>query len=256
MWRSNLDFIDLDYLDFSRFETVYTVSELSHGIDTVVGFYSLPPTFTSILSTNLYNYCFGKLIALRDVKMWKHNFLGEINMFLMEHMRYLQSLYRDVNTNIDKKGTDKQVEVNKGKQGNVSSGQVGSTTDSQNSAVQGSDTQGSTNALGDTLTILNNQTTSTNYLASKNDESFSRGEVSHATSSDFNKTHGNSTSLSQSNNQELSFGIAENVKDTSGTYSPLEIAKLESDFKYMPWFHDLLTIVDTYFLSGGNKNYA
>lgn len=245
IWRADIDEKNLDFYDFLTFEKVITSEKdirtflLGHS-----QMYQNLHTFLEYLCNWICDYCYGRQINLKNVERWKRNFLGDINLYLFENIRYLQSYLRDVNNNIDKTGTKTD------RQGATLEGRTGSVSDSNSSGVGGGNTQVTNKNEGNTLTILNNQTTSTAYLASRNDESYSTGSVSNQTSSNFDKSNSNNVSLSQSNTNSLQINTSE------GTYSKLDIANLESNYKYSDWIDRLKDILDSYFLGGDVENYA
>ena len=255
-WRNNIDFKDLDLFDFEKFENVTNITEMETKVNHALSAFVIDTNSKKVLSEIIYNYCYGKMICLKDTKRWVHNFYSDIELYLLEKGRYLQSYFRDVNNNIDKTGTTRNVTDDNNINGTSDTRKSGNVSNSQTSKVGGSDTQGFNNSVGDTLTILDNQTTSTVYLASKNDESFSRGEINQNSIADFEKGDTSNFNLSLENGNKLSKGVQNTEINTSGTYSPLEIAKLESDFNFQPFYANLLRIIDNYFILGGGENYA
>lgn len=255
-WRNSIDFEDLDLYDFEKFENVTNITEMNTNITNALSPFTIPQNSISVLSDIVFNYCYGKMICLKDVKRWTHNFYSDLCLYLLEQGRYLQSYFRDVNNNIDKTGTTKNVTDNANITGTSDTKKSGSVGNSQTSTTGGNDNQSFNNSVGDTLTILDNQTTSTTYLASKNDESFSKGEIAQSTNAEFEKTDGSNYNLTLENGDKLSKEVANTEINTSGTYSPLEIAKLESDYSFKPFYDKLLNIIDNYFILGGGENYA
>lgn len=255
-WRNNIDFENLDLYDFEKFENVTTITEMESKVNHALTSFNIDTTAKKVLSEILFNYCYGKMICLKDVKRWVHNFYSDIELYLLEKGRYLQTYFRDVNSNIDKTGTTKNVTDDNGISGTSDTKKSGNVGNSQMSSVGGSDTQGFNNSVGDTLTILDNQTTSTSYLASKNDESFSKGEITQTVNADFEKSDTTNFNLSIENSNKLSKEVQNTEVNTSGTYGPLEIAKLESDYNFQPFYNDLLRIINNYFILGGGEEYA
>lgn len=255
-WRNNIDFENLDLYDFEKFENVTNITEMNAKITNALSPFTIPHNSINVLSDTIFNYCYGKMICLKDVKRWNNNFYSDLCLYLLEQGRYLQSYFRDVNNNIDKTGTTKNVTDNANISGTSDTKKSGTVGNSQTSTTGGNDNQSFNNSVGDTLTILDNQTTSTAYLASKNDESFSKGEIAQSTNANFEKTDDTTYNLSLENGDKLSKEVANTEVNTSGTYSPLEIAKLESDYNFRPFYDKLLNIIDNYFILGGGQDYA
>lgn len=257
LWKRYTDFKDFDWTNqFMKFETVLTQPQIKANIVGAVSPWTVSDLFCEQLATNIYGYCYGKQICLLDSMRWRMNFLGEIGTYLMQEGRYLQAMDRDVNLNIANKGGETVTETGESMTGTADNRKNGGISNMQEASTEATDSQGMTNELGDTLTILNHQTTSTNYLASKNDESFSRGDISQNTGTSLSKGDTTNINFAMENGESLS-----DTKDTRKTvterdYSPLEIAKIESEFNWRDWFEPLFDIIDTYFIAGGNGEYA
>lgn len=254
-WRNNIDMEDFDYYDFAYFENVTTGAEMSANVSTALSSFQISNTFKSVLSDLIYKYCFHKLINLKDIKRWTTNFYGDLGLWLLDNGRYLQAYDRDVNNGIKNKGTDNVLSDHEIVNGTVTTGKSGTSSNIQTNNVNSADSQSSNNSVGDTLTILNNETTSTNFLASKNDESFSRGEVSETASKDISKGDSTSMGFAVNNNNSLSKAKSRDTELKSGTYSNLDVATAESNFKFQPLYYQLTQILDEYFILGGS-NYA
>lgn len=254
-WRSDIDKEDFDYYDFQYFENVTNTAEMNTNVATALSPFQISNTFKMVLADLIYKYCYHKLINLRDVKRWVSNFYGDIGLWLLDNARYLQAYDRDVNNGIKNKGTDNTVSDHEVVNGTVTTGKSGTSSNVQTNNISSGDSQSSNNSVGDTLTILNNETTSTNFLASKNDESFSRGEVSETANKDISKGDSTSMGFAVNNNNSLSKGKSRDTELKSGTYSNLDIATAESNFKFQPLYYQLTQILDEYFTLGGS-NYA
>lgn len=253
MWRRDSDFKNYNFYEFELFESVLNQIELDVRIIDTLSIFSIPNNFSNILSKNVYDYCFGKQINLKNTERWKRNFLGEIVTFLLEEGRYFQAYVRDVNTNIDKGHFSKTTSESEEKTGRSDTKKVGNVENIQNSDVQGSNQQQGTHELGDTLTVLNNQTTSTIHLASSNEESYSKGNVTETGQSAFSKSEGHSINLGVENGNSLSDQKNIGSVEEENVMSPLEIAREESAFNFRKWMEELFTILDTYFTAGGNE---
>lgn len=255
-WRLPVDFIDFDWYDFSYFQDVLERNELQLTIRRVLSPFTIPTVFSNELSYAIYDYCYGKQVNLYDEDRWKRNFQGEISGYLLETARYLQAYARDVNNNIDRDDTSKVTTTGHEKAGSADTRKTGNVDNTQSSDVSGSNQQQSTEELGDTLSVINNVTTSTNYLATANEESFSRGSVTETGQSDFAKNETNNIKMGVENGAQLSDKKDRRVTDTEGVKSPLTIASEESAFTFRDWFEPLYAIIDTYFTPGGGENYA
>lgn len=252
-WRNDIDTEDFNYYDFQYFENVTNISEMNTNVSTALSPFQISNTFKRVLSDLIYKYCFHKLINLRDVKRWNANFYGDLGMWLLDKGRYLQAYDRDINNGIRNKGVDNTVANHEVVNGVVTTGKTGTSSNVQTNAVNTGDSQSSNNSVGDTLTILNNETTSTNFLASKNDESFSRGEVSETANKDISKGDTTNIGFAVNNNNSLSKGKSRDTELKDGTYSNLDIATTESNFKFQPLYYELIQILDEYFTLGGSE---
>ena len=251
-WRNDIDREDFDYYDFQYFENVTNITEMGNNINNALSPFQISSTFRGVLSELIFKYCYHKFINLCDVKRWVANFYGDLGWWLLDKGRYLQAYDRDVNNGIKNKGIDNDVTDNEVVNGAVSTNKSGASSNTQTNSTNVADSQGSTNEVGDTLTILNNETTSTNFLASKNDESFSKGGVTETASKESSKGDSTSMSINFANNDTLSKGKGKTVNVKDGTYSNLDIATAESNFKFQPLYYDLIKLLDMYFTLGGS----
>lgn len=251
LWRRNIDFRNCNMYNFPVFEDVIDNTTLNARVVNALSVFTIPEPFPSILSQSIYDYCNGKLCNLMNDERWKLNFLGEISAFLLENGRYLQAYVRDVNKNIEVDGTSKVTTHGEEKTGKADTRKTGNVENEQHSGVQGTNQQSGTVELGNTLTVLNNQSTSTNYLASRNDEAYSRGSMTETGNSSFDKSDTSNIRLGMENGASLSDTKDERVTETEGTKSPLDIANEESSFKFREWMEPLFKIIDTYFTPGG-----
>lgn len=253
LWRSNVDFRDFDFYEFPYFEDVIDVETVLNKVVNALSPFQIPMPFPQILADNIYDYCYGRQCNLKNTDRWEKNFLGEISIFLLERGRYLQAYVRDVNKNIELDGTSKTKVTGEEISGNATTKKTGNVETVQQSDVSGTSSQQGLHELGDTLTVLNNTTTSTTYLASANEENYSRGSVTENSASGFGKSVNNSVNLGVENGGSLSDSKHETLTETEGTKSPLDIANEESNFKFQEWIEPLLAIIDTYFTAGGAK---
>lgn len=99
-WRSDIDREDFDYYDFAYFETVTSDTEMNNRVSFALIPFSISVNFRNVLSNVIYNYCYHKLINLRDTKRWVTNFYGDLGIWLLDHARYLQAYDRDINNGI------------------------------------------------------------------------------------------------------------------------------------------------------------
>lgn len=253
LWRNQgVDLDDLDLWDFEYFEKIVTENRNLKEIKKPFSVFVLSEEAVSLIASIVYDYGFGKQINLKNSNRWVKNFYSEVNSFLLEYARYLQSYFRDVNKNIDKTGTTHGDTLGDNVTGGTTTNKNSSFNNSQGIDTNSSSNDTAVNRVGDTLTILDNQTTSTQYLASKNDESFSTGDI----------TEQNSTNESQENKSNIEFSVGNNANlqktkdkttvDTSGTYSPLDIALKESQFNFQKWRDDFHKLMDNYFILGGS----
>jgi len=253
LWRPSIDFIDFDWYEFEKFQNVIDLKTLVTRVQSALSPFIVPEPFPSLLGSSIYDYCFGKMCNMKDTERWELNFLGEISAFLLENGRYLQAYVRDVNKDIEIDDTTKTTTVGEEKAGTADTKKTGNIENTQNSEVLGGNQQQSVHELGDTLTVLNNTTTSTNYLASANEESYSRGSVTETGNTSVAKNDGATIQLGMENGASLSDKKDKRVIDTEGRKSPLTIAKEESAFIFRDWMEPLFTIIDTYFMAGGGK---
>lgn len=252
-WRNDIDYEDFDYYNFDYFENVTNLAEMNTNVSTALSPFQISNTFKGVLSDLIYKYCFHKLINLRDIKRWDANFYGDLGMWLLDKGRYLQAYDRDINNNIKNKGTDTDTIDNEMVNGVVTTGKSATSGNVQTNNIDSGDTQTNNNSVGDTLTILNNETTSTNFLASKNDESFSKGEITESAYKNISKGDSTSMGFAVNNNNSLSKGKGRNIAHKIGTYSNLDVATAESNFKFQPLYYELLQLLDNYFTLGGSQ---
>lgn len=250
-WRRDIDFLDFDMFDFLYFEEVVLPTDMNSLINSALEPFSVSIMFKNALSDGIYNYCYGKMISLKNDIRWKNNFLGDIKLFLLEQSRYFQAFSRDVNTNIINGGSFHELTESEKITGGSNTKQDGSILNSQNSSINGVSEQQGTNNLGNTLTVLNNQTTSTHFLASANEESYSTGSVVESASSSFQDSNNSSINLTIENSSSLSDTKDRVEHNSDTTLSPLEIAQKESSFQFQKWYPELLLLIDKYFLIGG-----
>ena len=254
LWRnSGVDLDDLDLWDFEFFEKIVTENKNLKEIKKPFSIFVLSEEAVELIANLIYDYGFGKQINLKNSNRWFKNFYSDVNSFLLENARYLQSYFRDVNRNIDKTGTSHSDTLGDNVTGGTNTSKNSNFNNSQGIDTNSSSNDTAVNRVGDTLTILDNQTTSTQYLASKNDESFSTGDI----------TEQNSTNEAQENKSNVGFSVGNSANlqktkdkttvDTSGTYSPLDIALKESQFNFQKWRDDLYALMDVYFIIGGNS---
>lgn len=254
LWRNQgVDLDDLDLWDFEYFEKIVTENKNLKEIEKPFSVFVLSDEAVNLIASLVYDYCFGKQINLKNSKRWFKNFYSDINSFLLENARYLQSYFRDVNKNIDKTGTTHSDTLGDNITGGTNTKKNSDFDNSQGINTNTSSSDTGVNRLGDTLTILDNQTTSTQYLASKNDESFSTGDITEQNSTNEEQENKSNIGYSVENNANLQKTKDKTTVDTSGTYSPLDIALKESSFNFQKWKDDLYSLMDNYFIIGGNS---
>jgi len=231
-WRMNIDFI-WDFPDYEQFQDVVTnTSDLQVLFSDLNVMWNIPLKFITEISDRIYDYCYGKYINLIDEERWRRNFYGDIGLWVMENGRYFQALGRAYTAaNLYDAPSRSKATVDMTNQG-----AIGNT---ESSGSSGSDSQGVQGALKDSLTILNNQTTSTNYLASRNEEVLSSGTESQQSAMSVNKSDGKSISLSAENKIHL--------ESENGVLTQTNVAKEESAFNFQPWFEKLETVLDRHF---------
>lgn len=251
IWRANIDFMDFDFFDFELFESVLTESEVNTSIVVDLSPFTIPSNFSDVLSDGIYDYCYGKMINLKNTERWKRNFLGEIAVFILENGRYLQAYARDVNKNIGIADTSKVESEGEEKSGKAETKKTGNIENNQKSGVQGANEQQAQLNMGATVTVLQNVTTSTNYIGSKNNEQTNSGTSIETGTSSFDKENESNIKMGMENSGMLSDQKNKNVVDTSGTKSPLTVASEESKFTFQKWMEPLFEIIDSYFLTGG-----
>lgn len=251
IWRRDIDFMDFDMFVFSSFETVLTQAEVTHNVRSYMTSFTIPLPFSNSLGEGIYKYCFGKMINLKNSERWKNNFFGEIGVYILENGRYLQAYARDVNKDIGISDTSKVESEGEVKTGRADTKKTGSVENNQSSDVQGSNVQQGQLNMGATVTVLQNVTTSTNYIGSKNNEQTNSGTTTETSGSNFGKSNTSDIKLGMENSGMLSDQKDKNVVDTSGTKSPLTVASEESKFTFQKWMEPLFEIIDSYFLTGG-----
>lgn len=256
-WRNHsIDFNDLTWYDFVKYETVESQPILLGVVTGALSPFVVSSAFINQLSLSIFNYCFGKQISLKDSTRWLNNYHGEIIAFLLERGRYLQAYSRDVNTDIDDNGSETTVSTGQSVTGKSDTRKKGSAENNQISNVGGANSQSVDLQLGDTLTVLNNQSTSTRYLANSNEESYSRGDNNETTNSNFGKSDSTTVNLSLDNGDSLEDNKNTNTTNKIAKKSPLDIALTESNFNFQEFFQDLYHILDSYFIVGGQEDYA
>lgn len=256
IWRQNIDFKDFDFYDFPIFEDVLTRDELTSRVASSLSPFQIPANVPAILSGNIYDYCYEKTCNLINETRWRYNFLGEIGTYLLERGRYLQAYFRDVNKDIDLDNSTRVVSEGEEKAGKVDTKKTGSAENTQVSDVQSSNQQQGQLNLGDTLTVLNNQTTSTRYLASSNEEAYSTGSLTENHVASAGKNDTSKINVGMENGASLSDLQNINETNTTGKRSPIDIALNESNFNFQEWMEPLFQIIDTYFTPGGGGFYA
>lgn len=251
IWRSAIDFYDSDWYDFRHFEDVYSLDICDDMVLSALKNFNIAIEIKKNFSLAIFNYAYGKHINLKNEKRWVNNFNGEISLFLMENGRYLQAYFRDVNKDIENDNIEKIRTSRDEKYKNVSSGKSTSVMNDGKTEIATSDSQNVEKNEGDTLTVLNTTSTSTNYLANSTDEAYSRGTESQNTGSSVSKSFNENvaTGLNDSANVGANEQEFESIKD--GTLSPLDIAKRESEFNFIKWFEDLKKIIDSNLMVGG-----
>lgn len=252
IWRKDTDFKDYNFYDFPLFEMVIDRETLKQRVISSFSPFTIGEPFQTILSDAIYDYCFGKMCNLKNDERWKLNFLGDISIFLLEKGRYFQAYVRDINSNIDQDNSYNLTTEGEIKIGKVDTKKNGNISNSEGSEVLGNNEQNGQLNLGDTLTVLNNQTTSTRHLASSTEEAYSTGSVTENSSSGFSKNVNNEISLAIENGASLSDQKDINTQIYEGKKSPLDISKEESNFNFKDWIEPLYIILDSYFLQGGN----
>lgn len=256
MWRrSDIDFINFNWYEFEKFQNVMTVADVSAVIVDSLSPFSISANFSNVLSDGIYDYCFGKLINLKDSERWSHNFSGEIKIYLLEKARYLQAYDRDINSNISTGDSSKTVTNGEGVSGSADTRKTGNVKNSQITNVDGSDTQRGEKSLNSSLTTLFNRSTSTNYLGTQNEEAGESGSISQEGTQRFGKSNQNDIDLGMQNGASLSKNIASGDSETTSKKSPLTVAKEESAFSFQEFFEPLFEILDSYFTNGG-QDYA
>lgn len=251
IWRNMHDFEDLNFYEFEKFESVYTISDSQTLVRNVFNEFLISEHYKNLISEYIYNYAYGKYINKKNVKRWVNNFNADIALYLLEFARYLQAYFRDVNKNIDKADIESITTNKSEKHGDTTASKSTAATTDKGTNITAADTQTVAKDEGDTLTVLNTTSTSTNYLANSTDEAYSRGNEQQSTSSE----------ISQSFNQGISNGINDSItlgasneevsNKKDGTLSPLTIAKSESEFNFLPWVDRLKEIIDSHLLVGG-----
>lgn len=256
IWRKNVDFKDFDFYNFPIFNDVLARNILTSRIVSALSPFQIPSSVPTLLSEGIYDYCYGKKCNSINETRWRYNFLGEISIYLLEQGRYLQAYFRDVNKDIEIDNSTKVVSEGEQKAGKVDTKKTGSAENSQASDVQGSNQQQGQLNLGDTLTVLNNQTTSTRYLASSNEESYSTGSITENHVATVGKNDTSKISVGMENGASLSDTQNVNETNTTGKRSPIDIALNESNFNLKEWMEPLFKIIDTYFTPEGGEGYA
>lgn len=256
IWRKNIDFKDLDFYEFPMFENVLDRKILDARMISALSPFQIPSSVPTLISEDIYDYCFGKKCNLVNETRWRYNFLGEIATYILEQGRYLQAYFRDVNKDIDLDNSSKVVSEGEQKAGKVDTKKSGNVENNQSSNIQGSNQQNGQLNLGDTLTILNQQTTSTRYLASSNEEAYSTGSLTEVHGAAFDKNDSSKINVGMENGASLSDQKNINETNTTGKRSPIDIALNESNFNFKEWMEPLFKIIDTYFTPEGGENYA
>ncbi len=254
LWINDNNFFDNNFYEFDFFENVINQNSLELYIsNSLAQFNNIP---INVLSNLTYMYCYHKKINLKDKVRWENNFIGDICLYLLENARYLQAYFRDVNSEIKKGGSNDKTDTKVTTYGSTNTNK--DISNGQTDTINASTTQGesSSEELGDTLTILNNQTTSTNYLATKNDESFSKGSVNKDNNISTDESKNNSVNINVGNNNTL--GVSKDIfKSKNQDYlGALDIAKKESEFNFNKWVEDYKQLLDNYFLIDGGGQYA
>lgn len=252
-WRHETGFKDYDFYDFEYFQDVITDVVLKGKISLGLSPYELPQAVITVLSNNVYDYCYGKMIDLKNTDRWVRNFSSELSLFFLENGRYLQSLFREYEGDIYKDNTSKTTTSGDKVSGGVSSKKNGNVSNSQNSNASIHDGEEGRHEIARNETYLYNQSTSTNYLGTRNIENLSNANTTKSGSFDLSKTEQNDISISEENAANLNKEKSGGVVDVEGTINPVTIAKMESDFTFREWLDELLTRLDTYFMSGGSE---
>lgn len=239
------------YPSFKKFEDVIDFNTIYNNIvDTFSGF-QIPSLFSNSLANIIFMYGSGKDINLIDEKRWHSNFLSEINLFCLEWARYIQAYNRDINTNLESDGTSLTTTNVQGKGGNVSSTQSADVSNQKLGTVSGRSEQIGVEGLSKDFTTLNNQTTGTNYLATRNENTRSDGSVTESASSDFSDSNQNSINLQQGNAANLEVSNTDTTVSVNKRKSPLDISTIESSFKFKEFRAELLDMLDKYLNFGG-----
>lgn len=254
LWRNSfIDFKDFKMFDFVEFQTIMTLTNVNESVTTALSPFDISPGFISVLSGGIYNYCYGKQINLKNTDRWSHNFSGEIKVFMLERARYLQAYDRDFKQDISIGDSSKSVTDYEGKSGTADTRKKGGVNDNQITNINGRDEQHGEKGKSSNLTTLRNQSTSTNYLGTQNEEAGTSGTVSQTGSMEFGKSDSATIDLSMENGASLSKDVNRQETNNTVTNSPLTIAKAESEFNFQEWFEPLFAIIDTYFIQGGTQ---
>lgn len=250
-WRYNFDFVDLDYSDFEKFENIYTLEDSKTLVRNVFDEFVISEHYKNILASFIFNYGYGKYINKKDIKHWFNNFNSDLGLYLLELARYLQAYFRDVNKNIDVADIENITTDKKEKHGNTTTSKNTDITTNKGTSTNVADSQSVSKDEGNTLTVLNTTSTSTNYLANSTDEAYSKGNEQETTSTDISQNF--TQGISNNINDSILLGASNEklTNEKSGILSPLTIAKSESEFNFLPWVEKLKELIDSHLLAGG-----
>lgn len=249
-WKKNLTFENKDLSPFARYENVITVGEIATAVSRGAVGLNLPLSEQAFVGI-IWDYGQGKLVNKVDTKAWVRNYCSEISLWILSNARYLQAYERDINKNYNQKDIDFTDTQGNNTQISTTAGTQSNGSHSINDTANAGHNESAGEQLGDTLTVLNNQTTSTKTLATSNEDNYSKGDLSVGKSSESAASNDVNASYSENRGAGQVEGRNNGRSHSYGTLSPLSAMNLEKNFPFQNLLTNLFDTLDKYFTVSG-----
>ena len=249
-WKANLSFENLELSPFKYYETVISPAEINAAVSLGATGFQVPNA-VNIVTSIVWDYGQGKLINKVNEKQWVRQYCSEVTLWMYENARYLQAYERDINRNYSQKDTD--FTDSQGNSTNINTSASNSSSGQHNIAdsANASSAQNAGRQLGDTMDVVNNQTTATKVVATSNQDDYSKGDRAVSKSNDASGSNGVSTSYSEGNGASQGEARTNGRVKSYGNFSPLTAMNQEKNFPFMAFMETLFPRLDYYFTVSG-----